>query len=78
VDPSSSGRRSNENLHVSPTNACASNCGSMPIDERSRIGRRWAWQVRKGSKIAREGLGQAGAQEQLAHDDVARAHPLLG
>src|SRR5450432_1773958 len=34
--------------------------------------------MRKGSEIAREGLRQAGAQEQLAHDDVARTHPLLG
>src|SRR6186713_3098717 len=71
-------RRCNDNLNVSPANACASKSAAMPSDERSRVSHRWAWQMGKGSEIARVCLGQAGAQQQLANNDVARAHPLLG
>jgi hypothetical protein len=78
VNPSSGRHRGNENLHVSPANACTSKGASVPIDERSRIGCRWTWQMRKGSEITRERLGQARAQEQLADDDVTGADPLLG
>lgn len=66
-----------ENLHVSPANACARQGATMPIDERSGVCRRWTWQMREGGEVVREGLGQTGAQQQLAHDDVSRSHPLL-
>jgi len=52
----SSSRRGHENLHVSPANARASKGVPIAIDERSRVGHRLTWQMRKGSEITRERL----------------------